>query len=250
MKKLLCIIFSTLIILSSFSACSKDNNNNEKDTTTVSTAAADNTAEENNAPPKPVAPEDIAKNYLYATYSSDGASAIVYDVFDSAIMKQAYADKAAFAGLSEEEYYTELCKELNLDLSETQEPADFNDYEGYTKYIYDINKAENDEEAAEIFGSDYKLSINIVGTEETTVSGDNDLFELFDATIKDFEEEYHTDVPFSSEDAEKFLLVKYHYTIEGSEYSFNSEDMSDDAHPLELILVQIGGEWKVYLFLN
>jgi hypothetical protein len=103
MKKLLCITFSALIILASFSACSKDNNNSEKDTATVSTAAADNTSEENNAPPKPVTPEDIAKNYLYATYSNDGASAIAYEVFDSAIMKQAYADNAAFAGLSEVE---------------------------------------------------------------------------------------------------------------------------------------------------
>jgi hypothetical protein len=105
------------------------------------------------------------------------------------------------------------------------------------------NKKESREDN---YGSDYKIKIDIVDAEELTESKSNEYRKALDAYFEWFEDQYETELKFDSDDAKKFMKVEYHYSIIGSDDSYDTRDEDEgDGDPCELILVKIKGDWKV-----
>lgn len=190
-------------------------------------------------------PKSVAKSYLKATADGDVYKSTNYSVFDNSVMKKGYKNLAEEEGLSEKEYYEDKAAEINeLDEDDEEEDATFDSYKSWMKYRSESTKEAREEALSEKFGSDYKIKVKILDVEKCTKSQSNDFIDELDESIEYFEDAFETKLKFDSDDAKQFKKVTYSVTIEGSEDTWESEEELED--DLEMILVKIKGDWKVF----
>lgn len=199
-------------------------------------------------------PKTAAKNYLEDYLNGNFEDLIKYEVIDAKVEKKAIKDLVKAANTTEEEYYDELCDNIND--REPEDEASFSDYDGWKKYQADLNKKSYDEFMEDNYGT-YEIKVEIVDVE--TISKDMGAMlgaEFIDAEVYDEEDSKRTDIKFDSDNASKYVMVDYHFTIEGTEGDFDSRKRSGDSDsdsvldgledaPYTMILAKINGKWKV-----
>lgn len=188
-------------------------------------------------------PKTIAKKYIQAELEGDIYTMVKNEMYDDAACKKIVKSGAKRAGLSEKTLYANACADINEDLEEGMPAADFKNYKGFMKYVTEVEQIEEEEYLINKYGDDYKIDIEIVDVEkvdkataaEYRMELAMELAELREEGIK---------VGFDADNAKQFKRVYYHYTISGSEDTYDTRD--DSNKPRELLLVKIKGDWKVF----
>ncbi len=188
-------------------------------------------------------PKAIAKKYIQAELEGDIYTMVKNEMFDDAACKKIVKSGAKRAGLSEKTLYANLCADINEDLDEGMPAADFKNYKGFMKYMTEVEQTEVKEGLVNEYGDDYKIEIEIVDVEKVDKATAAEYRMELAMGLAELREE-GIKVGFDADNAKQFKRVYYHYTISGSEDTYDTRD--DSNRPRELLLVKIKGDWKVY----
>ncbi len=188
-------------------------------------------------------PKTIAKKYIQAELEGDIYTMVKNEMFDEAACKKIVKSGAKRAGLSEKTLYANACADINDNLEDGEPAADFSNFKGFMKYATEVEQIEEEEYLINKYGDDYKIDIEIVDTEKVEKTEAAEYRMSLAMALSELKEE-GIKVGFDADDAKQFKRIYYHYTISGSNDTYDTREESN--RPRQILLVKIKGDWKVF----